>query len=234
MMQEESRMRDVYAKRRDEKEGLYSLWNKWYLLFIQDLERELIRFLSKQGLNSLQGKAILEVGCGSGYWIRKFLELGATPESLVGIDLLDWRIDVARRICPGSVRLERGNAERLEFSDRSFDMIAQFVVFSSILDANVKRRIASEMLRVLKEDGFIIWYDFFLDNPRNRDVKGLNKSEIRRLFPGCRIQLRRITLAPPLARLMAPYSWVSCHLLEKLKVFNTHYLGIIRKDALPI
>mgnify|MGYP001363322389 CR=1 FL=1 len=229
-MQEETRIRDVYAKRRSEKEGLYSLWNTWYLFFIQDLERELIRFLSEQGLNSLEGKAILELGCGSGYWIRKFLELGATPENLVGIDLLDWRIDAARRICPGSVRLEAGNAECLEFSDRSLDVIAQFVVFSSVLDANMKRRIASEMLRVLKEDGFIIWYDFFLDNPRNRDVKGLNKSEICRLFPGCRVQLRRITLAPPLVRLIAPYSWVSCHLLENLKVFNTHYLGIIRRD----
>lgn len=25
------------------------------------------------------------------------------------------------------------------------------------------------------------------------------------------------------------YSWLACYLLEGLKIFNTHYLGVIRK-----
>lgn len=232
MVQEESRIQDVYAKRRDEKEGLYSLWNKGYLFFIQELERELIGFLSEQGLSSLEGKAILEVGCGSGRWIRKFLELGADPENFVGIDILDWRIDTARRTCPGSVRLERSNAEQLGFYDQSFDVIAQFTVFSSILDSNIRQKVASEMLRVLREDGFVIWHDFFLQDPRNRDVRAIGRKEICQLFPGCQIELRRVNLALPLIRVVAPYSWRLCSLLEGIKVFDTHYLGIIRRKSL--
>lgn len=230
MLQEERRIQDVYEKRRDENGRRYSCFNAAQVYMAQGVERSLIALLRKNGVDSLEARTILDIGCGSGHWIREFVKLGAIPDNLTGIDLLDWRIDAARRTCPATVRLEHGNAERLEFPDRSFDVVAQFVVFSSVLDANMKRRVALEMLRVLKEDGFIIWYDFFVDNPRNSDVKGLRKSEIRRLFPGCRVELWRITLAPPLVRLIAPHSWLSCHLLEQLKVFNTHYLGLIRRD----
>jgi hypothetical protein len=60
-------------------------------------------------------------------------------------------------------------------------------------------------------------------------VRGVKKREIHRLFPGCRIELRRITLAPPLVRVLAPYSWLSCYLLERIPWLCTHYLGVIRK-----
>jgi|GEM_PF-7001367 len=34
---------------------------------------------------------------------------------------------------------------------------------------------------------------------------------------------------PPLTRMIAQYFWLVCYLLEKLTIFNTHYLGAIRK-----
>jgi ubiquinone/menaquinone biosynthesis C-methylase UbiE len=232
MLSEENRIRDAYKRRESDKAGLYSLFNQEQLFWFQDLERALLGLLSENGVDSLEAKAILDIGCGSGRWIREFIKLGATPQNLAGIDLLDWRIDAARHTCPASVSLECGNAEKMGFSDRSFEVIVQFTVFSSILDPNMQRRVAAEMLRVLKDDGFIIWYDFFVRDPRNKDVKGLTKNDIRKLFPGCQIELRRVTLAPPLVRLIAPYSSLLCYVLERLKVFNTHYLGLIRK--LPV
>lgn len=229
-MSEESRIQDVYERRRIDKGGLYSWFNGGHVYMMQEVERTLLTLLSKNGIDSLAGKTMLDIGCGTGSWIQEFLKLGATPENLAGIDLLDWRVDAARRICPASVRLECGSAQKLEFSDRSFDMVSQFVMFSSILDPNIRQQVASEMFRVLKDDGCIIWYDFFRNNPRNNDVKGIDEHDIRQLFPGCRIELRRITLAPPLIRLLAPYSWLLCYVLEKLKLFDTHYLGLIRKN----
>ncbi len=70
-----------------------------------------------------------------------------------------------------------------------------------------------------------------MNNPRNPDVRGVKKSEISFLFPGCTIDIKRVTLAPPISRILAPYSWMACYLLEKLKLLNTHYLGIIRKAS---
>jgi hypothetical protein len=57
----------------------------------------------------------------------------------------------------------------------------------------------------------------------------VKKGEIYQLFPGCHIQLQRITLAPPLVRALAPHSWLACYLLGKIPWLCTHYLGVIRK-----
>ncbi len=93
----------------------------------------------------------------------------------------------------------------------------------------MKKRISQEMVRVSKTDGIILWYDFHMNNPKNPDVKGVKKREIYELFPECQIKLKRITLAPPIARIIAPHSTILCHLFEKLGFLNTHYIGVIKK-----
>src|SRR6185436_4696040 len=45
---------------------------------------------------TLAGWRILDVGCGSGFWLRTFLEYDALPEDLVGIDVSDVRLGFAR------------------------------------------------------------------------------------------------------------------------------------------
>ena len=58
----------------------------------QELEQAIVALLSNCGIDSLAKKTILDIGCGSDYWIQEFLKLGAVPGNLVGIDLLDWRV----------------------------------------------------------------------------------------------------------------------------------------------
>jgi len=124
---------------------------------------------------------------------------------------------------------------------------------SSILDPGIRRNICADMLRVLrspdpasgKPGGMILWYDFWL-NPINPQTRGIRPAEIKRLFPNCLYEFHRITLAPPIARKLAPISWGLCLFLESLKIFNiipfgrwsssrslayrdhTHYLATIR------
>jgi hypothetical protein len=114
-----------------------------------------------------------------------------------------------------------------------FDIVLQATVFTSILDVEMKRAIAREILRVLKPTGVFVWYDFLFDNPRNPHVGGIGAREIRRLFPGCAVGLKRITLAPPIARRLVPITWIGALLLERVSILNTHYLGTIRKSDLP-
>jgi hypothetical protein len=109
------------------------------------------------------------------------------------------------------------------------DLALQFTAFSSLLDQNIKTRMAQKMLRVLKPQGMILWYDFWL-NPTNRATRGIGKGEIRRLFPHCTFAFQRITLAPPIARAVIKVSWGFCALLEKMQILNTHYLVAIRPD----
>jgi len=93
----------------------------------------------------------------------------------------------------------------------------------------MKRQIANEMLRKLRVDGMIVWYDFHVNNPANPDVRGIARAEIRRLFPDCRIHLEKLTLAPPLGRPIARMSHGLYRALSAIKPLCTHYLGIIRK-----
>jgi ubiquinone/menaquinone biosynthesis C-methylase UbiE len=160
--------------------------------------------------------------------LRDFLRYGALPENCYGIDLIPERIKQAKRVYP-NMHFQCRNAERLSFDDNYFDIITCFTVFSSIRNKDMKQKISKEMFRVLRPNGIIIWYDCFRNNPKNPDVKGIKKKEICELFSFCRIFFRRVTLAPPLARMIAPYSHLACYLLEKIKVLNTHYMSIIQK-----
>jgi ubiquinone/menaquinone biosynthesis C-methylase UbiE len=227
---EVARIRDAYAQRQRGPQDVYSFLNPSFVLMVHERENELLSMLSRHGVGSLEGKKFLEIGCGMGYWLRAFLQWGALPENVFGIDLLPERIDRARKLCPSGVQLDCGNATALAFPEASFDLVLQSTVFTSILEPEMRQRIASEMLRVLKPGGVALWYDFFVDNPRNPDVRGVRRSEIHKLFPRCQIYLRRITLAPPIGRLVGHYSSFIYMLLSSTKILCTHYLGLIKKN----
>ncbi len=225
---EEARIRSVYAQR----QGLfrYSWFNQGHLFRIQELERAILAELRAQNFSLLHDKKILEIGCGQGQWLRECIKWGASPDNVTGIDVLPDRVSQAKRLCPQEVQIHCGNAARLSFSDASFDLVFQFTVFSSILDMTVKEMLAREMFRVLKPGGLILWYDLHWNNPRNPDVRGINSHEISHLFPDCRIDIRRVSLAPPLTHLLAPYSWLGCYVLGRIRLLNTHYLGVIQRN----
>ena len=226
---EEVRIRAAYARR---KEGnRYSWFQPGQLFIVQQRERRMLSLLERTECAHLESKTILEIGCGSGYWLRELVKWGARPENLTGIDMLRDRLSMARQLCAPAVRLQCASAAELPFKNGRFDLVLQSTVFTSILDANLKRSVAAEMMRVVKEEGIILWYDYHVNNPWNSDVRGVNRREIARLFPGCNIQLEGITLVPPLTRLLAPFSYLACYLLEKLPPLCTHYLGVIRKTA---
>jgi SAM-dependent methyltransferase len=225
---EETRIKSVYAQRQGSFR--YSWFNQGQLFRVHQLEQDILAILRSKGLDHLHDKKIFEIGCGQGQWLREFIKWGASPENMTGIDLLPDRVAKARQLCPQGVEIQCGNAARLAFHNDSFDLILQFTVFSSILDLHMKEVLAREMLRVLKEGGRILWYDICLNNPRNPDIRGIRKHEIAQLFPDCRIDLHRVTVAPALSRLLAPYSWLGCYALERVRIFNTHYLGVIQKN----
>jgi SAM-dependent methyltransferase len=227
---ESVRVRRAYARRDARRNAsLYSHFSPANLFRIQECERRMLTLLARHGLSDLGSLKIFEAGCGSGYWIRQFINWGARPENMAGIDILPQRIAEARRLCPSTVRFECQDAGQIGFPAGSFDLIIASTVFSSILDGDARLRVAAETLRLLRPSGTILWYDFFLDNPANPDVKGVPKREIKQLFPGCRLFAERVTLAPPLTRALAEVSVNLCRALSATRIFNTHYLALIRR-----
>jgi SAM-dependent methyltransferase len=226
---EEERIRTAYAARTGEACYAESVAGRFQF---QERERHVLQLLDQHGLLPLAGKRILEVGCGTGKWLRDLIAWGADPELVFGVELLQASAARARRLCRQSVTIECGNAAELRFESGSFDIVLQATVFTSVLDEDMKRAMAAQMLRVLRPGGVILWYDFFMKNPRNPYVQPVSQAEIGRLFPGCSLELRRVSLAAPLARLLASRSWAACSMLSRLPPLCTHYLGAICRPAL--
>jgi ubiquinone/menaquinone biosynthesis C-methylase UbiE len=196
----------------------------------QERERKVLELLGRSGMSELRELSILDAGCGTGHWIREFVEWGASPEKIVGVDILEDRIERARQLCASAVELRIESASQLSDADGTYDLVIQATVFSSVLDPIMRQGLARELLRVLRPGGAIVWYDFHVSNPRNQDVRGVRRNEIHELFEGCAIRLERITLAPPLARWLAPRSTTLHRIAGSLPWLRTHYLGLIRKS----
>ncbi len=229
---EERRVSKTFTRHRTDYRYVWS--NPSYVFMMQDVERRLLVLLAQHGVTSLNGRRILEIGCGTGNWLREFVKWGAHPRDVVGMDLLGERVSEAKALCAEGVRLFCGNATTLPVRTASFDLVAQFTVFTSVLDTDLKRQIASEMIRVIKPDGLILWYDFSFNNPKNLAVRGVSRKEIQQLFPGCSVGLRRITLAPPVTRRLASRSWLACSLLNAIPFLRTHVLAVIKKERVHL
>jgi len=232
-----TRLREEYKDRsyRFSQSDIYSLFNSAKLFRYQQRQRMLLKVLRKYGFFPLGESKILEIGSGGGGVLLEFLSYDAKPSNLFGVELLYDRNLKAKERLPNHVALVNADAQNLPLPADTFDIIVQATVFSSILDSNIKANMAREMLRVLRypnklahrSPGMIIWHDFWL-NPTNRQTQGIKPAEIRKLFPGCNYKFYRITLAPPIACRLVRVSWLLCALLEKLIVFNTHYLVAIQ------
>jgi SAM-dependent methyltransferase len=228
---ESSRIEEVYRRRElSIPKDRYSLFKEPNLVTHLDLQSEILRLFTRFQRTSLETERILDVGCGRAYWLRQMIQWGAKPENLFGIDLMSERLQDGEKLCPAQVSLACGDASRLDFPDACFTMVLQFTVFTSILNDAMKKHIAAEISRVLKPGGALLWYDYFVSNPSNPDVRGVSRREIVRLFPGFSIFLKRVTLAPPITRAVAPVSNTLYRLLSSVPLLRTHYLGFLQKQ----
>lgn len=190
----------------------------------------LIRLLEVHGQFPLWDKHVLDVGCGSGATLRGLVDLGADPARCVGLDINQERLERARYLNPG-IEFVTGGAEQVAFEPERFDIVTQFIAFSSMQSPDMRTAAASEILRVLRPGGFIVWYDFRVRHPQNPHVVALRSGDIRSLFPRCSIDVHSVTLAPPIVRRLASVSEIACLLLEKLPPLRTHYLAGVRKPG---
>src|SRR5260370_2274105 len=82
------RLRDAYEHRTHAiPSDRYSRTNPGHLFALQEREITMAAMLRADGLRSLAGLRILDVGCGRGATLRHYLEYGADASGLSGIDL---------------------------------------------------------------------------------------------------------------------------------------------------
>lgn len=223
------RINEVYAARKQNIDNhRYSMMNRAHRFMLLDLENQIFQRFSEQFLSIGEEDTWLDVGCGSGYWLSTFQRYGLKAKNSHGIDAIEDRIRNAKELYP-NVSFKVGDARSLPYDTGTFSFVSQFTMLSSVLDPKDREAIADEIVRVTKPGGIIISYDFFWPNPSNKNVTPINKEELKRLFRGCEVSDRKVTLAPPITRAMAPHSIILCELLGLCPLLRTHFLSFMRK-----
>jgi SAM-dependent methyltransferase len=228
--QEVRRLQDVYRGYAEQElsETRWGLGNRGNRAIMAERVRVLRELLFVHGLLPLGDREILEVGCGTGHVLASLLEFGAQRDRLHGVELLEPRVEQARRAYPW-LDVVQANAERLPHDDGSVDLLLLFIVFSSILDPAMRVNIARECARVLRPGGHVLWYDFRYDNPSNRNVRGMRRAELDELFPGFVPSVRTLTVVPQVARRLGPLTRILYPALAALPPLRTYYMALLQK-----
>lgn len=209
----------------------YSLLRPEVWQMLQERQRGMLGLLRRHGCKNLGTLRLTEVGCGSGGNLLELLRLGFAAPLLTGIELQPERLAAAREALPAALKLIEGDAAAAPMAPSSQDLVLQFTVFSSLLDGAFQQRLADAMWTWLAPGGAVLWYDFTFDNPWNPDVRGVPLARVRELFPQGRIDARRVTLAPPLARAVCAWHPSLYTALNALPLLRTHRLVWIEKPA---
>lgn len=191
-------------------------------------DRDLLALLWRHGFAGLAGRRILELGCGEGSLLRSLLHYGADRRKLEGVDIDIGKVGRARASL-ADVRLTVGDVASLPYRDGAFDLAFAFTVFTSMLDGQVRQRGAAEALRVLRPGGLLVVYDFWV-NPLNARVRPLRAGELRALFAPRPVEVERVTLAPPIVRVLGGQRGL-CGPLERLPFLRTHLLATVLKEG---
>jgi len=107
--------------------------------YIDRREKELIQNL----LKPVDGERLLNVGCGTGNYLRFFRERGC---SVTGTSSSQHMLDMAREKLGQRADLCQGSYEDLPFSDNEFDIVAMILPHSG---CNIRKAI-NEMIRVCR------------------------------------------------------------------------------------
>lgn len=226
----------------------YSWADRSYRLYMQQLEEAVLAELAHAG-RGLAGARVLEVGCGSGYFLARMLDYGAQRAS--GIDLMEARVEAARERHP-HLEVVAGDASSMPYEDASFDVVTQFTCLSSVLDPELRRDIAADMWRVLAPGGAILSYDMRRPSApmralaRLRDALVARRSagappapvtptvpieldELRALFPGGRLRARSVGLPPEVSAVLGGHRWAT-ELAATVPFIRTHLVAVVVKD----
>ncbi|MGV8824537.1 class I SAM-dependent methyltransferase [Methylibium petroleiphilum] len=219
-----------YARRDAQADARrYGLFDAAALQAQQERLRAMVALWRAHGWGDLAGRDLIEVGCGAGGNLLDLLRLGAEPGRLAGIELQTERAAAARRLLPSAVRLIEGDATIADVAPASQDAVLVFTVFSSVLDDTAQIRLAHAMWHWVRPGGGVLCYDFAVDNPYNPDVRGVPVARLRALFPQARAEVRRVTLAPPVARAVARLNPRLLAWLNALAPLRTHRLCWLEK-----
>ena len=126
---------------------------EWFNHAIDNLQfRALRRAITIAGIQ--RGARFLDLGCGTGRWVRRYGNLGFAP---IGVDATLGMLRIARAHHT-SAPLTAGLADSLPFSNAVFDALSDITVVQHI-PYELQPKALQEMVRVLRPGGRMILFE---------------------------------------------------------------------------
>jgi ubiquinone/menaquinone biosynthesis C-methylase UbiE len=166
---------------------------------------------------------ILDVGCGTGWWLE---ELSGRPEvqaSLHGVELLPNRVRAARDRVP-SATVIAADARTLPFADRRFGAASLFTVLSSMEDRAAAERALREAARVVAPGGVVLVWEPRVPNLLNRHTGLIDRRTIDRAVVGAAVATRTTTVLPAVSRRLGGSTDRLYPALARIPALRTHRL----------
>lgn len=209
-----------YIRERD----VWSPVNPLALFYRHMFEEELTRLFRRERPD-LGGKKIVEAGCGYGEKTRLLIELGAEAGNISAFDADVEVLRVAGHTIKGPV-FTLTDGTTLPYPNDTFGVAVLFLYMSVLEPASIRPRAANEITRVLRPDGYIIWYD--TTEKGGGDLWGLEPKEIESLFHGYEPELRRFGLRYRWATRTVYKSFEAARLLARTGLAKSHVIGTLK------
>ena len=230
-LSEQERIRSVYQAWLAKEAIAAYAWHRPEIMEQDAARRRVAGAMLARAIGPDLGQSfIVDVGCGSGGFLRQLIDWGADPVKLTGTEYQQERLDLAAvRSAPG-VRWHLGDLDVI--ASASVDLAMANTVFSSILDPAARAGLAAEMWRIVKPGGWCMVFDFRYDNPHNQQVRKVRRGELAGYWPAAESHFRSLVLAPPLARRLARAPRLAGELLTALvPLLRSHFVYMARKRA---
>ena len=170
---------------------------------------------------------MLDIGCGTGWWIQHLVGAGVAPESVHGVDILEERVAAAARRVPGAT-VTMADARALPYDDARFSAVTLMLVLSSLEGQAAMRAAVAEASRVCR--GTIVVWEPRVRTPWNPYTRLVPAPLLESALGPPRAHAR-ITLLPPLARLLPGDRAYA--LFSGIKPLCTHRLAVFGPCVRP-
>ncbi len=132
---------------------------------------------------SLQGKNVLDIGCGTGFFVNWYIGKGA---NITGIDITDVSIEKLKQKYEGEFYTQDITDSSFSLFNKKFDIVNIWDVVYHIVDPNLFNQALDNIVKSIKDGGLLLLTDWFgasSDNRIGNHVQGRCLDTYNKILP---------------------------------------------------